>query len=151
MAIDRSYIAENNAERKRLRILVERMSDADLAYPLDAGWTIAAVLAHLAFWDARILHLLDKWERGGAEPSRTDREPKGVDWINDAAKPLCLALPPREAARLAVAMAEETDRRVEALSDELIAKNKKAGSPVNLWRAEHRREHLDDIGRYLAG
>jgi hypothetical protein len=68
-----------------------------------------------------------------------------VHWINDAAKPMFLALPPRRAAELAVAIAEAVDRRVETLADDLVARNAAAGGPVNLLRAEHRREHLDEI------
>ena len=72
-----------------------------------------------------------------------------IDWINDAGKPLLLAVPPRKAAELAVAIAEATDRKVEALTDDLVSKNAAAGSPLNLSRADHRRQHLDDIERAL--
>jgi hypothetical protein len=72
-----------------------------------------------------------------------------VDWINDAAKPLCLALAPRRAADLAVAIAEEVDGKVAALSDDFITRNAAAGGPVNLDRAEHRREHLQEIDQHL--
>src|SRR3712207_3252365 len=108
--MDRSYIAENNFERERLTRLVERLSDEELRRPMSAGWTVAAVLAHMAFWDARALSLMDKWERGSA-PSAADYEPEDIDWINDASRPLCLALLPRTAAQLALQLAEETDRR----------------------------------------
>jgi hypothetical protein len=91
---------------------------------------------------------MDKWESGIA-PSSADYEPEDVDWVNDAAKPLCLALPPRTAAQLALQLAEETDRRVEALSNDLLAQIVDAGQPFNLSRANHRREHLDDIESYL--
>ena len=59
-AVDRSYIAENAAEFRRLRALVERLSDADLARPTPGGWTVSASLAHVAFWDQRILFWLDR-------------------------------------------------------------------------------------------
>ena len=72
-----------------------------------------------------------------------------VEWINDAAKPAQLALAPRRAATLAVETARATDQAVAALSDELLAKNAAAGSPINLLRAEHRREHLDEIDEML--
>jgi hypothetical protein len=72
-----------------------------------------------------------------------------VDWINDAAKPMFLALPPRRAAELALAIAEAADRKVESLSDELVARNAAAGTPVALARASHRRQHLDEIERAL--
>jgi Mycothiol maleylpyruvate isomerase N-terminal domain len=147
--IDRGYVARNNAERDRLKALIARCSDSDLARPMPAGWTVAGVLGHLAFWDQRILELLARWETSGVAPNQ---EIEGdVDWINDAGKPLLLAVPPRKAAELAVAIAEATDRKVEALSDELVARNAAAGNPLNLSRADHRREHLDDIERALKG
>jgi len=143
----RSYVIENNDQRARLRALVDRLSDGDLARPLAAGWTVGAVLAHLAFWDQRTLVLIERWEKDGPRTTPRSIDDKDVDWINDSAKALCLALPPRAAARLALATAEAVDRRVEALSDELIAANAAAGKPINLLRAEHRREHLDEIER----
>ena len=149
MAVDRAYVAENDAERERLRALVTRLSDDELRRPMPAGWTVAAVLAHIGLWDARAIFLLDKWGRG-VEPAPTDYEPEDVDWINDAAKPLCLALPPRDAAQLALRLAEEADGKLEALSDEMLEKVRAAGSPLNLSRADHRREHLDDIERALS-
>jgi len=57
----------------------------------------------------------------------------------------------RAAARLAVATSDAVDRKVEALSDRLVAANAAAGHPINLLRAEHRREHLDEIELALAG
>ena len=67
MSVDRSYVVKNNAERARLRALVERASDADLARPMPAGWTVASVPAHVAFWDQRIITLLDAWQRAGID------------------------------------------------------------------------------------
>jgi hypothetical protein len=146
--MDKSYIADNDFERERLKALVARLTDDELMRPMDAGWTIAGVLAHLAFWDARALYFMNKWE-GGIAPSQADWEPEEIDWINDSAKPLCLALPPRTAAQLAVQMAEDADRRVAALSDNLLQQIHTIGQPFNLSRASHRKEHLDDIERYL--
>ncbi len=148
MAANRSYVADNAAQRERLRALVDRLADEDLRRPVSAGWTVAAGLAHLAFWDRRILVLLDRWDREGVPPRPLDRD--DVDWINDAAKALCLALPARAAARLALETAEAVDRRVESLAEPRLAANDAAGRPVNLLRAEHRREHLDEIERALA-
>jgi len=96
-----------------------------------------------------ILVLVERWERGGPGSAPRRINPEDVDWINDAAKALCLALPPRAAAQLAIATAEAVDQKVEALSSDLIAANVAAGNPINLLRAEHRREHLDEIERAL--
>ena len=143
MPEDRSHDRETDAERVRLRALVARLSDADLARPMPGGWTVAAVLAHTAYWDARALYWLDKWA-GGVAP--TPYEHENVEAVNDAAKPLCLALPPRTAADLALRLAEEADGKVKALSDEMLVRIRTTGGPpFNLSRGIHRKEHLDDI------
>ena len=149
MAVDRSFVNANDAERARLEKLVGRLSDADLQRPLAAGWTVAGVLAHLAFWDQRAFILLDRWQKDGVTPPPDDAA--HVDWINDAAKPMFLALPPQRAAELVLAIAEATDRKVASLSDDLVRRNAEAGTPVSLLRANHRREHLDEIERALKG
>jgi hypothetical protein len=146
MAVDRSYVANNDSERARLKALVAKSGDADLARPMPGGWTVAAVLGHLAFWDQRILTLIDAWERGTPPPLGNAAD---VDWINDAGKPFLLALAPRKAAEMAVSIAEAVDRRVAALPDDLVAKNAAAGGLLNLSRADHRKEHLDEIERIL--
>ena len=148
MAADRSYVAENARERKRLTALVARASDSDLARPLPAGWTVAGVLGHLAFWDQRILALLPRVERGEAVAPIDEA---AVDWINDATKPFLLALPPRRLAELAVAIADAVDDRVASLSDAAVARCVASRGAVSLVRAEHRREHLDEIDRALGG
>lgn len=147
MIADRSYVPENQTQRARLKVFVAGRSDADLARPMPAGWTVAAVLAHLAFWDQRALVLLEQWEKTSAIPRANSEE--DVDWINDAAKPMFLALPPRRAAELALSIAEAVDAKVAGLSDDLVGRNAAAGTPVNLFRATHRREHLDEIERAL--
>lgn len=147
MTVDRSHDAESDTERRRLRALVARLSDEDLARPMPGGWTVAGVLAHAAYWDARAIYWLDKWGPDG-EPTRY--EPENVEAVNDAAKPLCLALRPRDAAELALRLAEEADGKVRGLSDAMLAKIRAKGSPpFNLSRAIHRTEHLDEIERAL--
>jgi DinB superfamily len=148
MAADRLYIAENDRERHRLEALVGKLGDAALGRAMPAGWTVAGVLAHLAFWDQRIVVLTELLKRGVTVPME---DPVQVEWINDAAKPMQLALAPRRAATLAVETARAADHAVATLSDELLAKNAASGSPINVLRAEHRREHLDEIELVLAG
>lgn len=106
-------------------------------------WTIAGVLAHIAFWDARALVLVRKLERG--EPfTPDDVEPNDVTWINDSVRPLAHAIAPREAARLAVSLADETDARIAAMAPSRLSPNDPT-SLVNAFRSEHRSEHLDEI------
>lgn len=147
MAVDRRHVVETDAERERLRALVTHLTDAELRQPMPEGWTVAAVLAHIGYWDARAIYFLDRWGPSG-EPSVY--EPEDTDAANEAAKPLCLALPPRIAAELALRLAEEADGKVKALSDAMLNKIRHKGDPpFSLSRGEHRREHLDDIERAL--
>jgi hypothetical protein len=144
----RSYVEENETQLRRLRDLVDGLSDERLATPMDAGWTVASVLAHMAFWDYRIVVLLDRWRPDGTGEQPT-YEDEAVDWMNDATKPIFLAMPPRIAAQTALDAAEAADRAVAAMSDELLAKNEAIGGLINTFRSEHRGEHLDDLERAL--
>lgn len=148
MSEDRAYIDENTRERERLRVLVERLDEDQLRLSVNPHWTVAAVLGHIAFWDGRVLSLADKLERGEAFTS-SDAAPEDVDWMNDASRLLIHAIPPREAARLALQIAEETDARVAELPlDRLWPRD--PDSPLYAVRASHRGEHLDDVEAALA-
>src|SRR3990170_3115406 len=143
MSEDRSYVDQNTRERERLRALVGRLNEDELRAPVNEHWTVAAVLGHIAFWDARVLALADKLERG-VPFSPDDSEPEDVDWINDASRPLIHSIPPFEVARLALEIAEETDARVATLPvDRLWPQD--PDSPLYALRASHRGEHLDEV------
>ncbi len=142
--MDRPFIAENAQERERLRSLVGRLSDAELGLPMESGWTIAVAFAHLAFWDQRSLVLMRKWKSTGIAPSPVD-----IDVTNDALLPLCLALPPRAAANLAVSSAEAIDREIEEASAEMISVIESLGGNFRLYRSKHRKTHLDEIEALL--
>jgi hypothetical protein len=143
MSEDRSYIDQNTRERERLRALVERLDENGLRTPVNEYWTVAGVFGHIAFWDARVLALADKLERG-VPFSPDDSEPEDVDWINDASRPLIHAIAPNEVARLALEIAEETDARVATLPvDRLWPQD--PDSPLYALRASHRGEHLDEV------
>ncbi len=139
MTPDRSYIKGNDAERARLKALLAKCTEADLARPMPEGWTVASVLLHMAFWDQRIVVLLDAWQKHGVIPRLEDSA--DVDWTNDSVKPMLLAVAPRAAADLALRIAETTDAMVAAVRDELVEQN----TYLNFSRADHRGEHLEQI------
>jgi sulfite reductase beta subunit-like hemoprotein len=143
MSAGTSYIEQNDRERARLRALVERLSDDDLRRQVNEHWTVAAVLGHVAFWDARALWLADKLERG-VPFTASDVEPEDVSWVNDSVRPLIHAIAPREAARLALRIAEQVDRRVASLPAAKLWPTDPQ-SLLNPLRADHRGEHLDEI------
>jgi hypothetical protein len=139
--MSRSFIEENTQQRERLRSLLTRLSNQDLARLLYGDWTVAGVLAHMAFWDYRALVLIRRWKQTGVkEPSAMD-----VDAINDAMRPLLLAIPPRQAAKMALDAAAAIDKEIEGLSPDLIAEIEAQALPFRLNRAKHRLEHLDQI------
>jgi hypothetical protein len=133
-------------ERERLEALVNRLSDADLARPLADGWTISAALAHVGFWERRAAVLVERWQRQGLAKSEGD-----VDAINDAAKEQWLALAPRTAAQLAIAAAWAVDDALDAAGDALVRQIEVSEAGINVSRADHRAEHLDEIERALSG
>lgn len=152
MSPEQPYAEQNQRERERLRALVERLNEDELRTSVNEDWTVAGVLGHIAFWDGRALFLANKLVRG-TPFSSSDAEPEDVDWINDATRPLIHAIPPHDAARLALRIAEETDEQVASLPSALAARAwpEDASSPLNLLRAAHRAEHLDEVEAALTG
>jgi hypothetical protein len=140
------HISENYHERHRLNSIAASLKDADLHRRLNNGLTLEAVFVHMAFWDDYATALLKDWERSGFTPSRTNFEA-----VNAAVRNLALAVPDRLGVELAQSAAEAVDRQVEALSSDLAAEIEAAGYSRILRRAEHRREHLDQIEKVLAG
>lgn len=143
MPAEPSYNERNRRERERMRALVQRLGDDELRRSVNEHWTVAALLLHIAFWDARNRWLTDR-VRSGIPFSSSDVEPDDVTWINDSMRPFLHAISPREAARLALRLAEEADAGVASLAPERTWPTDPT-SLVNPMRAEHRAEHLDQI------
>jgi len=143
MTQDRSFVELNRASTERIRTLVARLSDKEMQHPVGEHWTVSIALAHLAFWDRRVLYVLDKTERDGKLFI-----PEIDIFVNDLSLPLWAAIPPRETARIAIETSETLDQRLEnyppALLDEIYTYNKR-------WvvRALHRGEHLDEVDAAL--
>ena len=142
MAMDRSFVDRNRASTQRIREMARR-SDEELLTPVGEHWTVAIVLAHLAWWDRRVMYVLDMTEQNGELFI-----PEIDIFVNDLSLPLWAAVPPQEAARIAIEPAEELDRRLEAYPEHLLelihAYNKR-------WvdRSLHRGEHLGEADAAL--
>jgi hypothetical protein len=133
-------IAENKAERERLKRLAGGLSEADLRLEMPNGWSFATKLLHLAFWDYYALGLLRRWKDGGVTVSSLD-----VDAVNGAVRELGRLIPGQAVLAAACSAAEAVDREVEGIGAELARAIEAAGRPRILHRAVHRREHLDQI------
>jgi hypothetical protein len=146
--MERQYVKENNKSRERLVKLVGDISDRELKLIVyKEGWTVAAALAHLAFWDERRLALVRYWRQNGVTPSDID----GVDLhtINDALLPIFLAIPVRKAAELAVLAAVKVDKALEDLPADMLPAIEALKDRHALNRGIHRKMHLDEIDALL--
>ena len=139
-----AHVARNREQLERLRRLVAQLDDDDLRRELPDGWTIADALAHLAFYDRRAQILLERFAREGVFASPYDYET-----INAALPHLTRRIPPGEIAAEVVEAAESADRAAAATPATLIEEIRRLNQ-VKLERAEHRRNHLDDIEALLA-
>ena len=142
------YAQQNAQSRERLKALTGRLSEADLARTTDYGWTVAALLAHLAFWDQRMLVILRRWQTEGFDPSPID--PMAV---NDSLQVICHALEPRTAVELCLSAAEAVDAEFEKLTPELVRQIEEhaaaTGTQFRMNRSLHRDGHLNDVEALL--
>jgi hypothetical protein len=146
--MDQSYVTENEAERARLKAIVARLTDADMARAMSEQWTVGVGLMHLAFWDGLSLAKFEEWERTGKVEIPPMRDM--VDGINHAMLPWWRTVAPAQIRHAVVAAAEAVDRKAETLPTPIIEAIV-ALRPRTLRRAIHRRQHLDQIERALAG
>ena len=70
MPVSPAFAESNRRQAERLRKLVARLDASMLAVRLPNGWTVAAALAHIAFWDRQRLCLMRRraagdWCNGG--------------------------------------------------------------------------------------
>ena len=143
MTLDQSYIEQNRASTERIRALAGRLTDDEMQTKVGEHWTVSIALAHLAWWDRRVMYVLDMTERDGKL-----FVPEIDIVVNDLSLPLWAAILPREAARICIETSETLDKRLEDYSPELLEEiynyNKR-------WvvRALHRDEHLDDVDAAL--
>jgi hypothetical protein len=144
MAVDQSYIEQNRASTERIREMGARLTDAQFQTKVGEHWTVSILMAHLAFWDWRVIYVLDKTEEDGKL-----FVPNIDIVVNDLSLPLWAAIPPRESFRLAIEASEACDKRLEsyppALLEEIYNYNKRW-----LFRALHRNEHLNEADAALS-
>ena len=143
MPLDPSYKDLNRLSRERIHALAERLTDEEMQTKVGEHWTVGIVFAHLAWWDRRVMYVLDMTEKNGKVFA-----PEIDIFVNDLSLPLWAAVPPREAARIAIETSETLDKRLEEYSPSLLEEiynyNKR-------WvvRALHRNEHLDEADAAL--
>ena len=143
MPLDPSYNDLNRASTERIKKLAASLTDEEMQTRVGEHWTVAIALAHLAWWDRRVMYVLDRSAQDGKLFI-----PEIDIFVNDLSLPLWAAIPPREAARIAIETSADLDVRLETYSPNLLEEiynyNKR-------WvvRALHRNEHLDEVDAAL--
>ena len=143
--LDKTYIELNLASRERMRTLAESLSDKEMQTRVGEHWTVAIVYAHIAWWDRRVMYVLDMSEKDGKL-----FVPEIDIFVNDLSLPLWAAVPAREAVRIAMESAEALDKRLEEYPESLLEKIRQYNER---WvvRALHRNEHLNEAELVLHG
>jgi hypothetical protein len=141
----KDHNARNRAARERLDALIAQVGEHDVV--VDGGWTAAALLAHLAFWDRLATTRLEKYLRD-REPPVFATDPL-TELTNGAGMRQWKDTPVRVAAAQARDAAAAIDRLIETLPADALAVLKALGRPGVLDRSEHRKEHIDQIERAL--
>lgn len=143
MPLDPSYNDLNRASTERIKKLAASLTDEEMQTRVGEHWTVAIALAHLAWWDRRVMYVLDRTAQDGKLFI-----PEIDIFVNDLSLPLWAAIPPREAARISIETSADLDARLEIYSPNLLEEiynyNKR-------WvvRALHRNEHLDEVDAAL--
>lgn len=145
MPLDPTYKDLNRASTERIKKLAASLTDEEMQTRVGEHWTVAIALAHLAWWDRRVMYVLDMSAKDGKLFI-----PEIDIFVNDLSLPLWAVIPPREAARIAIETSADLDAQLEIYSPKLLEEiynyNKR-------WvvRALHRNEHLDEVDAALKG
>ena len=142
---DPSYIASNDAQRKRLSNFVARLTPSDFEKPVGQHWTVAVGLAHLAFWDRCVIDILDRASRQSFRQPEFFLDGEDGEQVNDAALAGWRLIPPAAIAREVLDAAEEVDARIANLPQQIVEIIRAHGSSAILDRGGHRRVHLNEI------
>ena len=122
-----------------MRQIIHSLSEKELSQTIGNNWTISITLAHLAFWDQRVIHVIEL-----AKKNTVLNAPLFDDQLNDILTPILGAISPPEAVRMAINIADELDEMLEECSPEFIEQLLKKNNRL-VERSLHRNNHLDEI------
>jgi len=137
------YIDRNSAGLARLNDLIARLSERDLRRPVQAGgWSIAVVLAHIAFWDAWTIARWDRFEERGS----FDDIPDSVqEIVNYAGLAQWQALPPAFSLEHVGQVAIAVVARIRRLPPHAVKSALDTDRFAMLDRTYHWNPHLDEV------
>jgi uncharacterized damage-inducible protein DinB len=135
----------NRKSTERMQRIIHGLSKEELTKTRGKNWSISVTLAHLAFWDQRVIHVIET-----AKKNNVLNAPLLDDQLNDILAPILEAIPPAEAARLAINTAGTLDRLLEECLPELIDQMMAVNNRL-VERSLHRNDHLAEIESMIKG
>ena len=139
----RAIFQSNRKATQRMRKIIQYLSEKQLSQAVGQDWTAAITLLHLAFWDQRVIHVIEMAKKNNALHA-----PLFDDQLNDILTPILAAIPPTVAARLALEIAGRLDQLLEECPAELIEQMLELNSRL-VERSLHRNDHLDAINAFI--
>jgi len=136
---NKSIFQSNRRSTERMRQIIHSLSEKELSQTIANNWTISITLAHLAFWDQRVIHVIEL-----AKKNNVLNAPLFDDQLNDILTPILGAISPPEAVRMAINIADALDEMLEECSPEFIEQLLKKNNRL-VERSLHRNNHLDEI------
>ena len=135
-----SYDETNRRSLEELKTFVEQLTDEQLTQDLGNGWTPAAELAHIAFWDRRAFQIAS---RVSADDSF--RNPaENVHVLNDALLPQWRRIAPRDVIAEFVEAGTEVNNLMASV-DQTTVEHWLELRTFAVDRSNHRMEHLEEL------
>jgi hypothetical protein len=142
--VAQDHSRQNEEQRRRLVALGAKLTAPQWAARLANGWTVAALFGHLGFWDRVTLALIERYEREGVVPVKSD-----FNTLNAVLATLFERMSPGQCHAWAVEAADALDARIEALAPALVAEIIEKDGERRIHRHIHRRNHLDQVEALL--
>jgi hypothetical protein len=139
----KTIFQSNRKSTERMQLIVQGLAEGELSRTSGNHWTIAVTLTHLAFWDQRVIHVLKS-----AEMNEEWYVPYIDDQVNDILTPLLAAIPPADAAALAIHTARKLDELLEECPADMLEQLMEINHRL-VERSLHRNTHLDEIESML--
>ena len=138
--------ANTNSGVAELQVFLDELEESDLMNVVAAGWTVSAVLAHLAFWDRWVEN---RWRLFESVGVRDDLPDNLVDLINATAESQWLALSPSSARELAVSAAKSVNKTIQGLDPKAVIMALNTNRLHMLDRSRHWEAHMTEVRRSL--
>jgi hypothetical protein len=146
VGVEATVLQNNATSLARLQAIVGSLDERTMRLSVEDGWSISAVLAHLAFWEHSFLTRCDAFrDHGNFVTIDEDTE----HLINVTSLPLWRSIPGRIAANMALEAATAATIATAAMTADLESHLTNQQCQALVDHSHHRNAHLDAITEVL--